>query len=136
MTLTYSQEWRRRLRAPKHDDADVVVTGDEVIVHMDVPGLSSDNLEIELENDVLTVRGERSHPYGPERSARLAAGRACLRDVRALAAGPAGPRSRGGLGRPRGGRADDPHPEARDAQAAPRRDKAAGEAHQLEATTA
>ena len=44
--------------------ADIVVTGDEVIVHMDVPGLSAEKLEIELENDVLTVRGERTYPYG------------------------------------------------------------------------
>ena len=29
---------------------------------MDVPGLRSDNLEIELENDQLTVRGERPFP--------------------------------------------------------------------------
>ena len=43
--------------------ADVVVTNDDVIVHMDVPGLSADKLDIELENDVLTVRGERPYPY-------------------------------------------------------------------------
>jgi HSP20 family protein len=30
---------------------------------MDVPGLSADSLEIELDNDVLTVRGERPFPY-------------------------------------------------------------------------
>lgn len=44
--------------------ADVLASEDEVVVHMDVPGLSTDNLEIELDNDVLTVRGERSYPYG------------------------------------------------------------------------
>jgi HSP20 family protein len=43
--------------------ADVVVTADEVKVFMDVPGLTADSLEIELENDVLTVRGERTMPY-------------------------------------------------------------------------
>ena len=43
--------------------ADVLVTDDEVTVHMDVPGLSAETLEIELENDVLTVRGERAYPY-------------------------------------------------------------------------
>jgi HSP20 family protein len=43
--------------------ADVVVTGDEVKVYMDVPGLTADSLEIELENDVLTVRGERAMPH-------------------------------------------------------------------------
>jgi HSP20 family protein len=43
--------------------ADVVVTADEVKVFMDVPGLTVDSLEIELENDALTVRGERTMPY-------------------------------------------------------------------------
>ena len=43
--------------------ADVVATGDEVIIHMDVPGFTSESLEIDLENDVLTVRGERAYPY-------------------------------------------------------------------------
>ena len=46
--------------------ADVLASEEEVLVHMDVPGLSADELEIELENDVLTVRGERPFPYGGE----------------------------------------------------------------------
>jgi HSP20 family protein len=50
--------------------ADVVVTDDAVMVQMDVPGLSQEDLEIELENDVLTIRGERRFPYeaGDERT--------------------------------------------------------------------
>lgn len=44
--------------------ADVRVSEEEVLVHMDVPGMTADNLEIELDNDVLTIRGERSFPYG------------------------------------------------------------------------
>jgi HSP20 family protein len=43
--------------------ADVLVTDDGVTVHMDVPGIRPDALEVELENDVLTVRGERPYPY-------------------------------------------------------------------------
>jgi HSP20 family protein len=43
--------------------ADVLVTDDGVTVYMDVPGLRSDDIDIELENDVLTVRGERPNPY-------------------------------------------------------------------------
>jgi HSP20 family protein len=43
--------------------ADVLVTDEDVTVHMDVPGVPSDKLEIELENDVLSVRGERPYPY-------------------------------------------------------------------------
>jgi HSP20 family protein len=43
--------------------ADVLIAQDAVTVHMDVPGLRADNLEIELENDTLSVRGERPYPY-------------------------------------------------------------------------
>jgi HSP20 family protein len=46
--------------------ADVVVDDDGVTVHMDVPGLNAESLEIELENDVLTVRGERRPPHATE----------------------------------------------------------------------
>jgi HSP20 family protein len=44
--------------------ADVLVTPEGVTVYMDVPGLRADDLEIELENDTLTVRGARPFPYG------------------------------------------------------------------------
>jgi HSP20 family protein len=37
---------------------------DEVTVVMDVPGFKADDLEIELTDDVLTIRGERTWPYG------------------------------------------------------------------------
>jgi HSP20 family protein len=43
--------------------ADVIVTDEGVTVYMDVPGVDRGQLEIELENDVLTVRGERPYPY-------------------------------------------------------------------------
>jgi len=43
--------------------ADVLVDDDGVTVFMDVPGVGADHLDIELENDTLTVRGERSYPY-------------------------------------------------------------------------
>jgi HSP20 family protein len=43
--------------------ADVLVSEDGVTVYMDVPGLHADNLEIELEQDMLTVRGERRPPW-------------------------------------------------------------------------
>jgi HSP20 family protein len=44
--------------------ADVLVDDDGVTVSMDVPGVGSDHLDVELENDMLTVRGERPYPYG------------------------------------------------------------------------
>jgi HSP20 family protein len=46
--------------------ADVLIDDDGVTVYMDVPGLRSENLDIELENDILTVRGERPFPYTRE----------------------------------------------------------------------
>jgi len=52
--------------APFVPPADVLVTDGDVTVVMDVPGLRPENLEIELENDTLTVRGERPYPYGDD----------------------------------------------------------------------
>ena len=43
--------------------ADVLVDDDGVTVYMDVPGMRADTLDIELENDVLSIRGERPFPY-------------------------------------------------------------------------
>jgi len=43
--------------------ADVVVSDEDVTVVMDVPGLTVENLSIELQDDVLTIRGERAFPY-------------------------------------------------------------------------
>jgi HSP20 family protein len=42
--------------------ADVVVTPDDLTVAMDVPGVKADALAVELEGDVLTIRGERALP--------------------------------------------------------------------------
>jgi HSP20 family protein len=46
--------------------ADLLIDDDGVTVSMDVPGLGAENLEIELENDTLTIRGERPFPYAQE----------------------------------------------------------------------
>jgi HSP20 family protein len=45
---------------------DVLVTDDGVTVHMDVPGVPVDRLQVELQNDTLTVRGERPSPSGTD----------------------------------------------------------------------
>jgi HSP20 family protein len=50
--------------------ADVIVSDEGVTVYMDVPGLNADSLEIELETDVLSVRGERPFPYATEDGGR------------------------------------------------------------------
>jgi len=46
--------------------ADLVVSEDEVTVMMDVPGFKREDLEIELDNDHLSVRGERKYPYSED----------------------------------------------------------------------
>jgi HSP20 family protein len=46
--------------------ADLLIDEEGVTVYIDVPGLHTENLEIELENDTLTVRGERPFPYSRE----------------------------------------------------------------------
>jgi HSP20 family protein len=46
--------------------ADLLIDDDGVTVYMDVPGLRAENIQIELENDVLTVSGERPFPYARE----------------------------------------------------------------------
>jgi HSP20 family protein len=46
--------------------ADLLIDDDGVTVYMDVPGLRAENVQIELENDVLTVSGERPFPYAHE----------------------------------------------------------------------
>ncbi len=43
--------------------ADVLVSEDDVTVYMDVPGIKAEDLDIQLENDMLTVRGERRPPW-------------------------------------------------------------------------
>ena len=57
--------------APFIPPADVLVSGTGVSVYMDVPGVGSDRLEIDLENEVLTVRGERPYPYPTGDAERL-----------------------------------------------------------------
>jgi HSP20 family protein len=44
--------------------ADVLVSEDGVTVYMDVAGIKAEDLDIQLENDMLTVRGERRPPWG------------------------------------------------------------------------
>src|SRR3954469_23672435 len=44
--------------------ADLLVDDEGVTVYMDVPGLTVGDIEIELESETLSVRGERRFPYG------------------------------------------------------------------------
>lgn len=46
--------------------ADTVVTDDSVTVTIDLPGLTTDQVSVELDGETLTVRGERPFPYETE----------------------------------------------------------------------
>ena len=69
-------ELRRATRQPQTGDnafippADLLVDDDGLTIYLDVPGLHPDDLQIELDNDLLTIRGERSMPYPPPESGR------------------------------------------------------------------
>ena len=60
------RDFNRFMGAAYVPAADVLVNDEEVLVHIDVPGLSAEDVEVELQNDVLTVRGERTYPYATE----------------------------------------------------------------------
>ncbi len=45
---------------------DVAVSDDDLVLTMDVPGFTSDELSIEVEDRFLTVRGERNRPQAAE----------------------------------------------------------------------
>jgi HSP20 family protein len=53
-------------RNPFVPPADVIVRNEDVTIYMDVPGMRAEDLEIELEQDTLSVRGERAYPYGED----------------------------------------------------------------------
>jgi HSP20 family protein len=50
---------------------DLLVGEEEVRLVMDVPGFKADDLEIELADGVLSVRGERSYPYREDEAHKL-----------------------------------------------------------------
>jgi HSP20 family protein len=52
--------------APFFPPADVIVTDADVTVHLDVPGVPADRVDVELERDVLSIRGERPYPYAED----------------------------------------------------------------------
>ena len=55
--------WESARWAP---DADLFVRNQQLIARMDLPGLTKDDLTIEIDDDQLTVRGTRPHgPHAP-----------------------------------------------------------------------
>jgi len=49
---------------------DIYDLGEELVVEMDLPGLRKEEIEVQMDGDVLTVRGERRRP--PEEGRRYA----------------------------------------------------------------
>jgi HSP20 family protein len=44
---------------------DVVAKDHELVFHIDVPGVKQENLEVTLENHVLSIKGSRKYEAGP-----------------------------------------------------------------------
>ena len=53
---TGSRTAANMMRAP---ETDVVETEREIRVHVEMPGLKRENIEVDVENNVLTIRGEK-----------------------------------------------------------------------------
>ena len=64
---------------------DVVETDDEVVVRMDLPGLDRDDVEVDVRDGTLTVRGERKREEREERDGYVRIERSAGRFSRAFA---------------------------------------------------
>jgi HSP20 family protein len=53
---------------------DAYRTGDDVVIHLDLPGVEPDTIDLDVERNVLTVRAERRSP-APEGAEQVAAER-------------------------------------------------------------
>jgi len=47
-------------------DADIYEEGDHYVISIDLPGLSRENVEVKVENNILTISGERKQEYKVE----------------------------------------------------------------------
>lgn len=53
---------------------DAYRTGDDVVIHLDLPGVESDSVDLDVERNVLTIRAERRSP-APEGAEQIASER-------------------------------------------------------------
>lgn len=53
---------------------DAYRSGDEVVLHLDLPGVNRESIHLDVERDVLTIRAERHSPV-PEGAERIASER-------------------------------------------------------------
>ena len=119
------QALRRVLRRARATQAagwvppmDLVEAEDHFVLKADLPGLSDDDVSIEVQDGTLTISGERGAEQESHEE-RLVPDRALLRELQALADPAGGRRRRGDLGALRARRARGADTEARGAQAAP-----------------
>ena len=56
------QQLQRQTGAPFRLPIDAYVTGNEIVIVANVPGVKPEDVEITLEGDTLTIRGERPAP--------------------------------------------------------------------------
>ena len=59
------------LTRPAGMPMDAYRTGDDVVVHLDLPGVDADSIDLDVERNVLTVRAERRSP-APEGAEQIA----------------------------------------------------------------
>ena len=100
---------------------DLVETDDHFVLTADLPGLGEEDVTIEVEDNVLTVSGERKAEHEDKREGFVRVERV-VRRLPPLADAARGRRRRRRQRQLRQGRPRDPHPQARGAQAAPGRD--------------
>ena len=53
---------------------DAYRTGDDVVIHLDLPGVESDSVDLDVERNVLTIRAERRSP-APDGAEQIASER-------------------------------------------------------------
>ena len=99
---------------------DLVETDDHFVLKADLPGLTEDDVHIDVEDDVLTVSGERKAEHEDKREGYVRVERSYGAFRRSLTL-PEGVDARGRQRELRSRRPRGPHPQARAAQAAPGR---------------
>ena len=100
---------------------DLVETDDHFVLKADLPGLTEDDVNIDVEDNVLTVSGERKAEHEDKREGYVRVERSYGSFRRSLTL-PEGVDAEAVTRELRPRRARGPHPQARGAQAAPRRD--------------
>ncbi len=65
----FDRAWQQAARAqaqPASFPMDAYRRGDEFVVHFDLPGVNSEDIDLTVDNNVLTVRASRRFPQEPD----------------------------------------------------------------------